>query len=225
MLPTRSIVGFAIEEVLPAARQGDAVAQFMCGLKAGERTEEGQMWMTLSAAQGYCPAQGAMGAMHHFEGGGVQRSYPKSIYWSRKAALNGWVNSQVLLAITLLNAKQELYGYPDFVGHSALPESLYWTELLRGKQERYGSLREKAAPFLKTNMCAHCYATGGNVTIRLCAACKAVGYCGRECQMKHWRLGHKADCEGVDTLRKKMTDFNARAFPFMQIAAAGLQST
>jgi MYND finger len=181
---------FSRAEVLPAARQGHALAQYMCGLKAGEQTEEGQMWMTLSAAQGFFPAQGMMGAMHYFEDGGIEKSYPKIFYWSRKAGLKGCVASQGLLYITLLEAKEELFGYPDFVGHSALPETLFWGDLLCKNQERYEIRRGQVAQFLKTDTCACCYATGSNVTVRRCVACKAVGYCGRECQTKHWNMGH-----------------------------------
>jgi MYND finger len=131
-----------------------------------------------------------------------------------------------MLAIALLEAKKELYGSPDVVGHSALPEALFWCDLLRGKVW-HGMLKGEVARYLKTDKCARCYATGGNVTIRLCTACKAVGYCGRECQGKHWRMGHKADCQSVDKLRENLTqpDIDISAVSFLQGAAAAYQTT
>jgi MYND finger len=49
--------------------------------------------------------------------------------------------------------------------------------------------------------CECCRAKGATVVIR---RCKAVGYCGRDCQKKHWKMGHKADCQGVVTLQEKV---------------------
>ena len=34
------------------------------------------------------------------------------------------------------------------------------------------------------------------VTLKPCSRCKAVVYCGKECQMQHWKAGgHKAGCK------------------------------
>ena len=30
----------------------------------------------------------------------------------------------------------------------------------------------------------------------MCGACKTALYCSRECQLGHWRAGHKAECAG-----------------------------
>jgi MYND finger len=188
---------------LPAARQGHAMAQHIFSLKLGMHAAEGQMWLTLSAAQGYHPAQGMMDAMYYIEDSPMNKSYPKIFYWCRKAALKGCVQSQ-LLVTALLSAKTELYGYPHFVGHSALPESLYWCDLLR-ENKRYGNLKEVVVKFLNWDTCACCNAHGSNAKVRLCKACKTVRYCSRECQKRHWRMGHKVDCQGVDKLRKART--------------------
>ena len=43
--------------------------------------------------------------------------------------------------------------------------------------------------------CAHCSKQGSAASpLHKCSTCKAVMYCGRECQLAHWKLGHKADC-------------------------------
>ena len=32
--------------------------------------------------------------------------------------------------------------------------------------------------------------------LKTCALCKAFSYCSKECQVKHWKAGHKVDCKG-----------------------------
>ena len=48
---------------------------------------------------------------------------------------------------------------------------------------------------------AHCGAAetaGGRVALKPCSRCKAVVYCGRECQAAHWKAGgHRAVCKGL----------------------------
>ena len=44
--------------------------------------------------------------------------------------------------------------------------------------------------------CANCekgakYFSG---KLNACGKCKAVWYCGRDCQVQHWKAGHKTDC-------------------------------
>ena len=49
--------------------------------------------------------------------------------------------------------------------------------------------------------CAACGKTEGELLIgfalKKCARCKAVQYCGTDCQRRHWRGGHKAVCKPV----------------------------
>ena len=39
-------------------------------------------------------------------------------------------------------------------------------------------------------ICAYC----GDIAFKLCGKCREVRYCGRECQVFHWKLGHKTRC-------------------------------
>ena len=44
-------------------------------------------------------------------------------------------------------------------------------------------------------ICAYC----GNQEkekLKFCGRCKSFCYCSKECQVKHWRAGHKVDCKG-----------------------------
>lgn len=45
--------------------------------------------------------------------------------------------------------------------------------------------------------CAWCLAT--DVKLFHCAKCSLVTYCGRECQLKHWKGEHKASCSKTQT--------------------------
>lgn len=49
--------------------------------------------------------------------------------------------------------------------------------------------------------CAYCGYK--DITLKACTRCRAVWYCGRECQMNHWRIGHKEDCYDEKTGRTK----------------------
>ena len=49
--------------------------------------------------------------------------------------------------------------------------------------------------------CAHCGSK--RLELRRCLRCKAVAYCGKECQAAAWK-GHKATCEPIDALRARV---------------------
>ena len=44
--------------------------------------------------------------------------------------------------------------------------------------------------------CAEC----GEQTNRRCQKCKQIFYCGRECQLRHWKM-HKKDCKALEASR------------------------
>ena len=35
----------------------------------------------------------------------------------------------------------------------------------------------------------------GSVAVQRCSRCKTAWYCGRECQVKAWKVSHKATCD------------------------------
>ena len=52
-------------------------------------------------------------------------------------------------------------------------------------------------PALAPDACANCGILGESVGVKLnsCSRCKAVKYCGKACQLKHWKEGgHKKIC-------------------------------
>ncbi len=42
------------------------------------------------------------------------------------------------------------------------------------------------------NFGGHCK---GALSLKQCGGCRAVRYCGADCQRAHWRAGHKAECK------------------------------
>jgi len=47
------------------------------------------------------------------------------------------------------------------------------------------------------SVCGHCQET--NCQLQNCSRCKDIAYCSRECQIKHWKLGHKLVCKPAKT--------------------------
>jgi hypothetical protein len=54
----------------------------------------------------------------------------------------------------------------------------------------------KCAPMTDAKKCANCLAPDGQncIALKACARCKTTHYCGRPCQNKHWKAGHKELC-------------------------------
>ena len=63
-----------------------------------------------------------------------------------------------------------------------------------GKKE--GRLEELVeADYDGTHLCVVCGLRGGSV----CSGCKAVWYCGRRCQKRDWKMGHKGECTAASS--------------------------
>jgi TPR repeat protein len=170
---------------------------------------EAAVFYFLSAAQGYYKSQFELGNIYMKGGHGVKQSSFSALCWYRKAALQGCPNSQLVLSHLLHMTKKHLFdGHGDIVGHSAIPEARYWYSLY---QE--AALARNIAPaakptWLEIVQCGCC----ANKTrdLQNCASCKSVGYCGKECQIKHWKMGHKADCQALDEWKTAMQNVETK---------------
>ena len=49
---------------------------------------------------------------------------------------------------------------------------------------------------LRLRQCSFCarFQRVGEKKFQKCAKCQPVRYCGRDCQLKHWKAGHKKEC-------------------------------
>jgi MYND finger/Sel1 repeat len=192
--------------MLPAARSGHVAAQFFCAEYAqkagGGSLEEAVTWCLLAAGQGFPAAQRMMGEMCFRGKGGINPSVFAAIVWLRKAALQQDWFAQSLLAMCLLQAKKELFdGCANSVGYSVMPEVFFWQEQ-SSKAARLLGLPHDTTP-VKFEICGCCEkGEAQGVTVKRCARCKAIVYCGRDCQAQHWNMGHKVDCKSIDAFKK-----------------------
>jgi TPR repeat protein len=181
-----------------AADGGDALSQFVLGniLITGEgvpkNTTEGARLLTLSAEQGFPEAQSALTNCYKM-GRGLESSLDKSLYWNKKAADQGDATAMVNYGWNLLEADAAKYpGNVEVVGHSPIPETLYWAR----KSVAAGCMDAKSlVDRMETAIaggCANCRKVG--VELQQCSRCKAAMYCGTHCQKLHWKAGHKMDC-------------------------------
>jgi uncharacterized protein len=203
--------------LLDTARLGNPWSQLkMAESKEGEEEydDEAIMWMTLAAAQDYPPAQYALGNLYcdqlMWE---AEWSTFRALYWVKKGAFIGDKQCQLLLGIKLLCAKRQMFdGESDVAGHNAVPESLFWFMLACGNQIPLHIMPRE----FKMDKCGCCKTPeSDDIPIKRCAGCLSIGYCSKDCQTKHWKMGHKMDCKGLmkfmkSVLKEKEKDSRTR---------------
>jgi Zn finger protein HypA/HybF involved in hydrogenase expression len=88
-----------------------------------------------------------------------------------------------------------------------MPEVFFWIQRAVNNGSLAAQTKLKTLETEVRMMCGCCsnLAREG-VTVKLCAQCKAVGYCSRDCQVKHWKMGHKVDCAKPEELKKCFDD-------------------
>ena len=88
-------------------------------------------------------------------------------------------------------------------GHSVVPEALFWYRR-SDHARRPGDGHSVFVQMERTirESCANCMLPLGHGSKMCCVECKAAYYCDRDCQMAHWKAGHKKDC--VRKLKKKL---------------------
>jgi TPR repeat protein len=156
-----------------AADQGDASAQcnlgamYNSGQGVKQDFDEAARLFRKAADQGDADAQSNLGLMYA-EGQGVKQDFGEALRWFRKAAAQGHEGAKKVVP----RAEEELRKQRQAVAQASQPSS--------------------------SNTCANCgvaEAAGGGA-LKPCSRCKAVVYCGRECQAQHWKAGgHKAVCK------------------------------
>jgi TPR repeat protein len=91
------------------------------GEGAPKNTTEGVRLVTLSAEQGYPEAQCTLANCYE-RGEGVEPSLDKCLYWNKRNA-----NAMANYGWNLMSAAASKYqDNVELVGHSAIPETMYW---------------------------------------------------------------------------------------------------
>ena len=71
-----------------------------------------------------------------------------------------------------------------------------------GKREGAASTGQGVAKEVKSHACKFCAKMEGVTPFRQCSGRKAVRYCSRECQQKHWR-DHRILCQAISSLAEQ----------------------
>ena len=136
--------------------------------------------------------------------------YPVILHYLRPAVEGGNTSVGVMdyYALGLFMMGLNYYGDEENVifapGHSAVPEALFWyrrSDVARNPVGDGHSVFVQMESAIREN-CANCMLSLGHGTKMCCVECKAAYYCDRDCQMAHWKAGHKKDC--VRKLKKKL---------------------
>ena len=112
----------------------------------------------------------------------------------------------------LIYAAETYFGknYAFVPGQSPVPEAMFWFRRCGRKEEH-----EEDNPLVRLEReierkiresCAHCRADLPEGKQSCCVECKAAYYCNRDCQVAHWKAGHKKDC--VKNLKKRLRAAN-----------------
>jgi len=126
-------------------------------------------WYRKAAEQGFAKAQYNLG-VKYANGQGVKRDHAEAVRWYRKAAEQGLVS-----AVSALNPSSA-----GAVSSNASPST------------------PKAIVPATGRVCSNCGIGegGGGAALKPCSRCKVALYCGRDCQVQHWKAGgHKAVCK------------------------------
>ena len=196
----------SIERLRPWVEQGKAWAQKMLGQKyhyglgVEQSYQQAKELFELSASQGFATAQYGLGTMYQ-EGHGVDQSYERAAEYYEAAARQGLAGAQCSLGLLYL------------IGHGVEQSNETGRAWLikaaeQGMENAIGALQqidkdeERTTPSFvpKPFECATCYRPHdpSEHKLRPCNGCQRVYYCGKECQVKHWKdkyNGHKKVCK------------------------------
>ena len=198
-----------------AAAEGEIYSLFLLGrmMKAGQafdqnedtRAEEFRLFTISTTLFGerFNPAASELARF-------FSNSLPVMLHYLRPAVEGGSASSEEMdvIAVGLVNLSLEYYGEKGYMalGHCPLPEALFWHRRSNAAR-RPDDADSPRSPFTRIEraireICAQCHADLPEGKKSCCVECKAAYYCNRDCQMAHWKAGHKKDC--VRKLKKRL---------------------
>jgi len=194
----------AIHWYKQSANAGFALSHFSLGQiyhSQGKFTDAFRLF-ELGANQGQNESQCSL-AYCYEHGVGVQPSLQKSIFWNKQAANNG---NQLAMANYAANILQitamQNAGKVDLVGKSVIPEALYWARKSKAAGHQEAGTLISQIETGASRACTNCKRILPSSEPRKCSQCKAAHYCGRDCQLQHWKRGHKWDCMDANGIKK-----------------------
>lgn len=201
----------AWEYMLASSRLGISEAHSYLGIMKyhgyGTRrdTAEAARYFTLSVGQAnYVPLGQEskanefffLGLMFSSGEGGLEKSLVRAKYYFEKAAESDLVAAYFHLSFTLMEFYQEHFGTVVMPGHSCIPRALFLMRKAAVKKFKGAAKAVEALESQAGSLCAHCCNETDSITeeLKKCKRCRGAYYCGRTCQLAHWREGHKIDC-------------------------------
>ena len=125
------------------------------------------------------------------------------IYWSGKALEQPNPKAKQVIMWTLifnlmkivmrLWHKRSFFDIEPLTGCSHIP-FMKWIEH-QGIRNEPHMLHAFQNNKVWSKICAYC-GSRQKEKLMMCARCKSFSYCSRDCQVKHWKAGHKVDCKG-----------------------------
>ncbi|KAL7526512.1 hypothetical protein ACHAWF_001801 [Thalassiosira exigua] len=196
------------------------LAQKYVAMGGDDNMAKAALYSTLGSSQGDIDSSRMLGDFFRSGSGGLNKSVYRSKKYYFDAAEKGSAHASYNLSIALLGICDLEYGHDcpkvesppnhlqfdpkmtSITGHSCLPRALFWlrkslTAERDIEHDRSNSIN--AIGFLEEigkEACAECRreAVCFPQPLKACVRCKAVWYCGKECQVRAWKAGHKTDC-------------------------------
>lgn len=177
---------------------GNLLLEGAPGAGIAKNQKEAFCLFLLAADQGFDNAQCSLGTC--YEGGeGITRDMEKSLYWHTKAAEQGNITAMHNTGGNLLTIATEKYGSIEIPGKSPIPRALRWARAAAAKGYSDSAMVVQQIEEAMSRACANCgkpKEQAKNGRLSRCTKCKVMQYCSKECQLQHWRAGHKIDCVG-----------------------------
>jgi len=194
-----------IERLRPWVEKGKTWAQCLLGqryyhgLGVDQSYQQARELFELAASQGAVDAQYNLGCMYE-HGQGVDQSYERAVEYYEAAARQGHAKAQTCLGALCANGKGVKRSFET--AHEWLMKAAEQgaEEAIKGLQQLDKHEGRTTPSFVpKPFECATCYRPHdpSEHKLRPCKRCHRAFYCGRECQVKHWKTevnGHKEVC-------------------------------
>jgi len=186
--------------------KGKAWAQAMLGqryrdgLGVDQSDQQARELYELAASQGYAGAQYNLGIMYE-TGDGVDQSCERAAEYFEAAARQGDAGAQYNLGVLYCNG-QGVEQSSEIARVWLMKAAEQGHENAIGALQQLDEMEGRTTPSFtpKPFECASCYRPHdpSENKLRPCNGCHRVYYCGRECQVEHWKRkynGHKERCK------------------------------
>ena len=190
-----------------AAAQGSGGAAYNLGFMYAngrgvqQNYVETVKWYRRGAEQGLAEAQNNLGDMYG-KGEGVQQDNAEAVKWYHRAAEQGHAMGQYNLGTIYANGwgVQQDFSKAGFWLEKAAFQNFKPAKLaleqLRSNLVRASSSDSPMSSSDARGTCGHCAARASSGTsLKSCSRCGIVFYCGRDCQLAHWKAGHQKSCK------------------------------